>query len=72
MTDLLPSRVGSHIYDSILVVVDRFTKIAYYVLYRKDITTEGLAESFLREVVCLHSVPCTLVSDCRLILTSKF
>jgi len=46
--------------------------MAYYMLYRKDITAEGLAESFLREVVRLHSVPCTLVSDHRLILTSKF
>ena len=59
-------------YDSILVIVDRFTKIAYYVPCRKDMTVEQLAEVFLREVIRLYRVPRTITSDRRLILTSKF
>ena len=59
-------------YDSILVVVDRYTKIAYYVLYRKEITAEGLADVFLREVIRLYRVLMSITSDRGPILTSKF
>ena len=59
-------------YDSILVVVDRYTKIAYYVLCRKEITAEGLADVFLREVIRLYRVLMLITSNRGPILTSKF
>jgi transposase InsO family protein len=72
ITDLPPSRLMGQVYDSILVVVDRFTKMAHYVPCRKEIQAEGLADALLREVVRLHGVPKSIVSDRGPILTSKF
>jgi hypothetical protein len=36
ITELLLSRLGGHVYDLILVVVCRLTKIAHYILARAD------------------------------------
>ena len=72
VTDLAPSTTLGQTYDSILVVVDRFTKMSHYIPCRKDITAEGLADIFLREILRLHGVPKSIVSDRGPILTSKF
>jgi hypothetical protein len=36
ITELLLSRLGGHVYNLILVVVCRLTKIAHYILARVD------------------------------------
>jgi transposase InsO family protein len=72
VTDLPPSALDGQVYDSILVIVDRFTKMAHYVPCRKRIQAEGLATLLLREVVRLHGIPKSIVSDRGPILTSKF
>ena len=72
ITDLPPSELLGRVYDSILVVVDRFTKMAHYVPCRRDVQAEGLADHLLREVVRIHGVPKSIVSDRGPILTSKF
>ena len=72
ITDLPPSELLGRVYDSILVIVDRFTKMAHYVPCRKDIQAEGLANHLLREVVRIHGVPKSIVSDRGPILTSRF
>ena len=35
-------------YDSILVIVDRLTKYAYFIPHKKDVTAEEMAYAFLR------------------------
>jgi len=60
------------VYDTLLVIVDRFTKMAHYVPVRGTITAPGLADVFLREVIRLHGVPKTVVSDRGPILTAKY
>ena len=72
VTDLAPSTTLGQTYDSILVLIDRFTKMAHYIPCRKDITAEGLAEVFLREILRPHGVPKSIVSDRGPILNSKF
>jgi hypothetical protein len=72
ITDLPPSRFLGQVYDSILVVVDRYTKMAHYVPCRKDITADTLAEVFMRDVCRLHGQPKSITSDRGPILTSKF
>jgi len=72
VTDLPPSGFGGQFYDSILVVVDKFTKMVHYIPCRKTITAAGLAEIFLRDIVRLHGVPLSIVSDRGPILTSNF
>ena len=46
--------------------------MAYYILVRKDINAETLAEVFLREIFRLYRTPKLITSDRGLILTSKF
>ena len=59
-------------HDALLVVVDRFTKMGHFIPTWKDITTEQLAELFVREVVRLHGLPTNIVTDRGSVFASEF
>ena len=59
-------------YDSILVIVDRLTKIVFYEPVNVIINTPGLAKVILDMVVWHHSFSDSIVSDRGLLFTSKF
>ena len=50
-------------YDSILVVVDRFTKMVHFVPTTEKTTAEGLARLFRDNVWQLHGLPESIISD---------
>jgi len=50
-------------YDSILVVVDRLTKMAYFVPTTEKTSAEGLARLFRDNVWKLHRLPESIISD---------
>ena len=65
ITDLPPSsNLGEQQqYDSILVVVDKFTKMTHYILTHKTLTSATLAQLLLRWVFKHHGVPEVIISD---------
>jgi len=50
-------------YDSILVVVDRLTKIVHFIPTTEKMSAEGLARLFRDNVWKLHSLPKSIISD---------
>ncbi len=50
-------------YDSILVIVDRLTKMVLYVPVKVTIDEPGLAKVIIDVVVCHHGVPESIVTD---------
>jgi hypothetical protein len=72
IVDLPPSNRNGRVYDSILVIVDRFTKNAIYILCNKTCTAEDLADIFYEEIICKYSVPQGIVSDRGSVFTSTY
>ncbi|GJV10246.1 putative reverse transcriptase domain-containing protein [Tanacetum coccineum] len=50
-------------YDSIWVIVDRLTKSAHFVPMKKTDGMEKLTRLYLKEIVCRHGVPLSIISD---------
>ena len=59
-------------YDSILVIVNRLTKIMHYKLVKVNIDAPGLAKVIIDVVVQHHGLLDSIISDRRAIFTSKF
>ena len=59
-------------YDSILVIVDRLTKMVHYKPVKITIDAPGLAEVIIDVVVCHHGLPDSIVTDRSFLFTLKF
>ena len=59
-------------HDSIWVVVDRLTKSAQFLPVRTDYSLDKLAELYIKEIVRLHGIPVSIISDRDPRFTSRF
>ena len=66
----LPKTMGK--YDSIWVIVDRLTKSANFIPVKVTYNAEILAKLYISEVVRLHGVPLSIISDRGTQFTSMF
>jgi len=57
----LPRTVRGH--DVIWVVVDRLTKSAHFLEVNLKMSMANLAQLYIKEIVRLHGVPSSIVSD---------
>lgn len=70
---LPPSRDwNGSVYNAILVVVCRLTKMTHYAPVTKSLTAPELYEVLDREVLRLHGLPQSIVSDRDSLITSKY
>jgi hypothetical protein len=70
--DLPPSTRNGTVYDSILVIVDRYTKMARYIACNKTCTAEALATLLHDEIICRYGIPKGIVSDRGSMFTSAY
>ena len=66
----LPKTIKGH--DSIWVIVDRLTKSAHFIPVKTTYTLDKLAETYVQEIVRLHGIPVSIVSNRETRFTSKF
>jgi hypothetical protein len=59
-------------FDSILVIVDRLTKITHFLPVKERYTVATYAELYIARILSLHGVPKTIVSDRGPQFVSKF
>ena len=59
-------------YDAIWVIVDRLTKSAHFLAIKVSHSIEQLAQLYVKEVIRLHGVPKSIVSDRDGRFTSHF
>ena len=57
----LPRTLQRH--DAVWVIVDRLTKSAHFLVVRMTFTLERFYRLYIREIVWLHGVPVSIVSD---------
>ena len=50
-------------YDSIWVVVDRFTKSAHFIPVKTGYKSHQYAELYIARIVSLHGIPKTIISE---------
>ncbi len=59
-------------HDAVWDIVDRLTKSAHFQPVRMDYSLERLAKLYIYEIVRLHEVPVSIVSDRDPRFTSRF
>jgi hypothetical protein len=60
------------VFDSILVIIDRFTKYGYFIPYKESLLTEELAYAFNKHIIGNYEISKKIISDKDKLFTSRF
>ena len=72
ITGLPPSKRSGSVYNVILVVIDRYTKIVRYLATTKTIAATELAELFFNKIVYYFGILAGIISNRGPIFISAF
>ena len=61
--DFIEALPRSDGYDTIWVIVDRLSKYSHFVPLKHPFNAQGLARLFIKEIVRLHGIPKSIISD---------
>ncbi|GAU23118.1 hypothetical protein TSUD_305660 [Trifolium subterraneum] len=70
--DFITGLPKSRGYEAVLVVVDRLSKYSHFILLKHSYTAKSIAEIFVKEIVRLHGIPQSVVSDRDPLFVSNF
>jgi len=70
--DFIEGLPSSHSKDSIMVVVDRLSKYAHFIVLSHPYSAKSIAAKFVENVIKLHGMPKSIISDRDPIFVSKF
>jgi hypothetical protein len=59
-------------YNSILVIIDRFTKFTYFLPYKEANSIDNLTYTFLQTIISNHSTLQEIISNRETVFTSNF
>jgi len=71
-TDFISQIPESQGKTQIIVVVDRFTKMAHFIGLHENATAKDVADTFLREVWKLHGLPTEIIADMHAKFSGEF
>jgi hypothetical protein len=66
----LPNTSQKH--DSIWVIIDRLTKVTHFLPKHTTYTTKKYAEIYLEQIIRLHGIPRTIISDREAQFVARF
>ncbi len=63
ITDLLPSKQETNVYNFILIIVNYLIKITQYISVTKKLTVIKLADIYIEQIICHYEEFRDIVSD---------
>ena len=72
MIDFIKGLPKSLKFNCIMVVVDRMSKYSHFIPLKHPFTATQVVDYFIKEIVRLHGIPCTIISDRDKVFTSTF
>ncbi|GJZ96919.1 putative reverse transcriptase domain-containing protein [Tanacetum coccineum] len=63
---------SSNGYDTIWVIMERLTKSAHFLPIHEDYKMEKLARIYINEIMAIHGVPVSIISDHNSRFTLRF